>query len=195
VDVRPPNDIETTTTMTSLLRKPVLAAVLIAGALSGCVVPPPRPTHAQAPAPAAQPLYFYPDRGQEEERQDRDRYECYQWSVRQTGVDPGMQTLRRDAAEVSTPVPRDPAPVVGGAVTGAVVGAAMSSPRHAGSSMVLGAIFGSMLGAAAGESQAQAVEREQDARQRQWAAREQIPLDNFRRAMSACMGGRGYSVR
>lgn len=168
--------------------------VLLTAALAGCVVPPRRPAPVVAPAAAAQPLYFYPERGQSAERQDRDRYECYRWAVQQTGVDPGMQTLQR--AEVDTaPVPRDPAPVAAGAVTGAVVGAAVSSPRHAGSGLVLGAIFGSLLGAAAGERQAQAIEQARDADARQIAARQQIPLDNFRRAMSACMGGRGYAIR
>lgn len=180
--------------MNALRCKPIFLTVLLTSALAGCVVPPPRVASTVAPVPAAQPLYFYPDRGQDAERQDRDRYECYQWAVRQTGVDPGMQTLPRNEADVS-PVPRDPAPVAAGAVTGAVVGAAMSSPRHAGSGMVLGAVFGSLLGAAAGESQAQAIEQARDARYQQAAARQQIPLDNFRRAMSACMGGRGYSVR
>lgn len=179
--------------MTPLPRTPVWLAMLVATALAGCAAPP-RPAAPPPPAPAATPLYFYPERGQDAERQDRDRYECYQWAVRQTGVDPGMQTLQRPAPD-TTAVPRDPAPVAAGAVTGAVVGAAMSSPRHAGSGLVLGAIFGSMLGAAASESQAQAIEQSREARERQVAARQQIPLDNFRRAMSACMGGRGYTVR
>jgi hypothetical protein len=38
----------------------------------------------------------------------------------------------------------------------------------------------------------------QDARRRDWQAREDArmqPVEGFRRAMSACMSGRGYAVR
>lgn len=31
----------------------------------------------------AGPMYFYPERGQSQAVQDRDRYECYRWSLRQ----------------------------------------------------------------------------------------------------------------
>lgn len=33
------------------------------------------------------PLYFYPKQGQNEQRLDRDRFECYQWASRQTRSD------------------------------------------------------------------------------------------------------------
>ncbi len=36
----------------------------------------------------AQQMYIYPSQGQSPEQQNRDRYECHTWSVRQTGIDP-----------------------------------------------------------------------------------------------------------
>lgn len=33
-------------------------------------------------------VFAYPNRGQSEEQQSRDRFECHQWSVSQTGFDP-----------------------------------------------------------------------------------------------------------
>jgi len=54
-----------------------------------------------------------------------------------------------------------------------------------------------VLGASAQESRAQAIEQAQARRQQQVAAANaaaRAPLDNFRRAMSACMSGRGYRV-
>ncbi|MFM2068695.1 MAG: hypothetical protein RLZZ584_3604 [Pseudomonadota bacterium] len=197
------------------LRPLLLAAVVLPG-LTACVVapPPPRvvvypggyysaPRYVPAPVTAQvpvnmPPLYFYPERGQGDEQQDRDRYECYRWAVRQTGTDPGMTPLLRSAEPASGPVSRDPGVAVAGAATGAVIGAAVSSPRSTGKGMVLGALFGALVGASAEEARAQETERVQDARRRDWQAREDArmqPVEGFRRAMSACMSGRGYAVR
>jgi hypothetical protein len=205
------------------------AALLAAGlVLSGCVVapvghhryPPPvarplPPAPAPAPAPAlASPLYFYPERNQPETVQDRDRFECYRWAVRETGTDPGMTAVRSETPGRTVPPPPLYSPqrgdaysrydratgadVVAGAATGAILGAAVASPRHAGATAVLGAIFGAALGAASGEARNRAID---DAQARQAAATEaraaraRVPLDNFRRAMTACMEARGYRVQ
>ena len=192
--------------LSALLRRSIAprarpsALLALAGLLAGCVVapPPPPPPPPAPPRPAvAAPLYFYPEQGQPEARQDRDRYECYGWAVRETGIDPGMTPVREVRALPPPPVVRDGGAVVAGAATGAVLGGAMSNPYHTGQGMVLGAIFGAAVGAAAQESRAQATERayQQAQAQRQaeaaWARQ---PMDNFRRAISACMQGRGYRV-
>ncbi len=170
--------------------------------LTGCVVGPPvvverAPAPAAVPAVTAAPMYFYPEHGQDAAAQDRDRYECYRWAVGQSGFDPGMTPLSVPAQAPAPAVRRDGADVAAGAVTGAVVGAIASSPHHSGSGAVIGAIFGAALGAVAQESRAQAAEQVHAAReQRAQAARQaaMAPLDGFRRAMSACMAGRGYRV-
>jgi len=174
-------------------RRGVRAAVVgaaLAALLGGCVVAPPR--HAGPPPPmqaAPQPtMYFYPELSQDEAKQDRDRYECYRWAVRETHVDPGMTPVRQAPPPYGTQ--RNGAEVVAGAATGAVVGAAVSGPRHVGENMVLGAIFGTLIGAAAQESRVQSAEAAYARRQ----AAAQVPMDNFQRAMTACMTGRGYRV-
>lgn len=164
--------------------------------LAGCVVAPVAPYRSAyrtvPPAPAQTPMYFYPERGQAAERQDRDRYECYRWAVRETGFDPGM-TPTTGAQRISVaPPPPGGADVAAGAATGAVVGA-VASPGRAGEGAVIGAIFGSLLGAVAQESRQQAYEAAA-ARDAALEARARAPMDDFRRAMSACMGGRGYRV-
>jgi hypothetical protein len=188
-------------------RKPGPAAWVLAAAalLSGCVVAPVSRAPVYAPggpvasAPPA-PMYFYPERGQSETQQERDRYECYRWAVRETGFDPGMTAVRQPIAPPPAPPPevlRDGSSVVGGAATGAVLGAAVSSHRHAGEGAVIGAIFGALLGASAQEARAQAIERAAARRQRDaelYAEASRVPLDNFRRAMSACMQSRGFRV-
>ncbi|MFM2121378.1 MAG: hypothetical protein RL722_2846 [Pseudomonadota bacterium] len=204
---------------TTALRRLGGAALALAGGvlLSGCVVAPPRypmdvhmessyPTRRYVPAPVTAqvpailpPLYFYPEKGQSEAQQDRDRYECYRWAVRQTGTDPGMTPVMRSSPEpVAGPVERDPGAAVVGAATGAIVGGSIASPRSSGKGMVLGALFGAVLGASIEEARAQDAERGQAARQRDWQAREDArlqPVEGFRRAMSACMAGRSYAVR
>ncbi len=172
------------------------AAALLLAALSGCVVAPARaPVHyGPPPAPVASPpMYFYPERGQSDALQDRDRYECYRLAVRDSGVDPGMTPVSRGWTPPPPPVRRDGADVVGGAAAGAITGAVISSPRRSGEGAVIGAVFGALLGAVAQESRAQAAEAAQ-ARQAQAQARAQGPLDNFRRAMGACMQSRSYTV-
>jgi hypothetical protein len=184
-----------TPTFSSALRR--CSTLLLALPLAACVVAPPRHYHAAPPPPrpVEQTLYFYPTHNQSEAQQDRDRYECYRWAVRETGVDPGMRPLRQSAQPAApAPVERDPGATVGGAVAGAAVGGIVSSPRNVGTGLVLGAVIGGLLGTAAEESRAQAEERRQEVRRENWEAR-QAPVNDFRRAMSACMTGRGYSVR
>jgi hypothetical protein len=164
--------------------------------LAACVAPPAHRHYAAPPPPrpAEQTLYFYPSQQQGEAQQDRDRYECYRWAVRETGIDPGMRPLRQTAAPAAASVQRDPGATVGGAVAGAAVGGIVSSPRNVGTGLVLGAVIGGLLGSAAEESRAQAEEQRRADRRDAWQAR-QMPMNDFRRAMSACMTGRGYSVR
>ena len=131
-------------------------------------------------------MYFYPERGQDATQQDRDRYECYRWAVRETGVDPGMTPTTR-TPRFAGPPPPSGANVAAGAATGAVVGA-IAAPGRAGEGMAIGAIFGTLLGAVAEQNQQHAYEAAA-VRNAQAEASARVPMDNFRRAMSACMGG------
>jgi len=174
--------------------------------LGGCVVAPigpPRPMLRVAtplpqlpPAVAAKPLYFYPARAQTEALQDRDRYECYRWAVRETGTDPGMTPVRSAPVRLSQATPRraNGGDILGGAATGALLGAALSSPRNAGPNAVLGAIFGAAVGAAAGEARNRNIDVA-ESRQLAALARANAPQDSFHRAVSRCMQGRGYSAQ
>jgi hypothetical protein len=182
------------------------ALALVGAALSGCVVAPahsPRyervpPPPAQAPQ-AAPPMYFYPTLNQTDAQQERDRYECYRWAVAQTGVEPGMTPVRQVPANGGWRAPPPSgAEVANGAVTGAVLGAVTSSPRHAGQGAIFGAIFGAMVGAASQDAQQRSYEQARARDARAAAANADaaaVPMNNFRRAMTACMDGRGYRVQ
>ncbi len=191
------------TTLRLPLRTLALATACLTG-LGGCVVAPVGPpryvraAYVPAPPSPAAPMYFYPDRGQPEAVQDRDRYECYRWAVRESGFDPGMTALRSQGSQVTQgryypPPPPEGAEVVAGAATGAILGAAVSSPRQAGANAIIGAIFGAVIGAANSDARNRAYQDAQ-ARNAGAAARARAPMGNFQRAMSACMQGRGYHV-
>jgi outer membrane lipoprotein SlyB len=184
-----------------LRRGTAALAALGAVALAACAAPPRRHEVRQLPppppAPTSQTVYFYPERGQSAERQDRDRFECYQWARQQTGIDPGMTPLRA-VRPPPVVVERDARGAVIGGITGAAIGATVVSPHHAGEGMVLGAVLGAVLGtvvgAAADNARAEAAEHRAEMRASAAQVRAQAPLGEFRRAMSACMGGRGYTV-
>jgi hypothetical protein len=143
-------------------------------------------------------VFFYPAHGQTPAQQDRDRYECYLWAVRQSGFDPSQQNLAPTQRVVVQPMNPPGAVVAAGAVAGAVVGAAIGAPHDEAEGAVIGAIAGSALGAAA-ESADQAetahIQSQYDASANAHQARLESQALAYRRAMSACLEGRGYAVQ
>jgi Glycine zipper 2TM domain len=165
--------------------------------LAGCVEAPPR--RAYAPPPPDKPntdVYAYPTKGQTPDQQERDRYECNAWAVKQSGFDPsGPNVPPHDRYRVVSAGPPPGTGTAVGAFTGAILGAAVSRPRDAGAGMLLGAVAGGLIGNAsdqAREQQTQQVVASQD--RRQVAAIEQRAT-NYRRAIGACLDARGYSVQ
>lgn len=55
-----------------------------------------------AEQPAIPPLVVYPHLGQREEQQSRDRFDCHQWAVRQTGCDPTQRCSPEQVEQVSS---------------------------------------------------------------------------------------------
>jgi hypothetical protein len=160
----------------------VAAAGLTACAAPGTVTAPQMPDTE---------VFFYPQANQSPAQQDRDRYECYLWAVEQTGFDPSQPGLTAPRAVTVEPAPAPGAAAAAGAITGAVVGAMIGAPHDSGEGAAVGAVAGAMIGGAA----------EQSAQDRQAAevAGAQGELDRqalrYRRAMSACLEGRGYAVQ
>jgi hypothetical protein len=171
--------------------------------VAGCAVEPTQPvTVRQEQPPPDTNVYFYPAQGHaapSAEQQDRDKYECNNWAVQKTGFDPSLPNVPpHQRVRVVAGGPPSGAGVAVGAVTGAMVGAAVSNPWHAGGGALLGAIAGAAIG---GVSDAQRAAQENrietanaDANGARAAALERKATD-YRRAMSACLDGRGYSVR
>jgi len=177
-----------------------LTALTILGAsLAGCFPPAyqvqPRPPLAP---PAETRVYFYPTHGQTVNQQERDRYECHLWAVKQTGFDPSRTPLAPHQHVQVVPENPPGANTAAGAVTGAIIGSAMAGPRQTGEGMVFGAITGAMMGAAADsaqQQQAKAIERQYNSQYTREYANAERQASNYRRAMAACLTGRGYTVQ
>lgn len=149
-------------------------------------------------SPAA-PVSFYPQYGQGPEQQDRDRYECHCWAVRQTGFDPYLPPVSvpvQRAAVVPVPPAGHDTAVLG--FTGALMGALAAGPRNAGAGALVGGVTGAVIGAvsdSARQERAREIEEAYNSRQQAQSSQLQRKGYDYSRAMSACLEGRGYGIR
>jgi hypothetical protein len=187
----------------------VIGMAVLALAIAGCADQPPvRPHHRQAraapPAPAPTPeptptqVYVYATNGQSDAQLDRDRYECHVWAVKQSHFDPSEPHVAPRGRVQVVAMPPSGTSTVAGAATGAVIGAAVSNPWHAGEGAAIGAVAGAILGAAADsqrEERAQQVQDRYDQRDAAAAARLDQQSNDYRRAIGACLEGRGHTVK
>lgn len=128
--------------------------------------------------------YIYPSKGQSQETQSRDRYECHTWAVQQTGFDP----TRPQTAQA--PAPSQPGgQVVKGAARGAALGAVGGAiAGDAGKGAAAGAAMGGLFGGMKRMDQARANQQAQQSASAQQSSA-------YERALGACLEGRGYTVR
>src|SRR5262245_36479425 len=136
----------------------------------------------------AQDVYVYPAKNQTDEQMARDKEECHDWAVKQTGVDP-----EKLATESVTPPPS------GGSSSGAgsgLGGAGLGAARGAMSGdAAAGAIRGVGIGRLVGAIRARRQMEEQHQSSPQDYQQRKTQLQGYDRAFSACLTGRGYSVQ
>jgi hypothetical protein len=143
-------------------------------------------------------VYFYPKAGQTTEQQSRDHYECYNWAMKQTGFDPSQSSIPPEQRVRVVPMPPPGHDTTVLAITGAVLGALLAGPRHAGAGALIGAGSGTIVGATSDVSRQQYARQMEEAysnRDRAIDAQYEAKAFDFRRAMSACLEGRGYTVK
>jgi hypothetical protein len=134
-------------------------------------------------------LFAYPSKGQSQQQQKEDEFECYKWAVDQSGIDP-LDLPKVEAAPAQTG-PTGGA-IVGGA-KGAAAGAAIGAiAGDAGKGAAIGAVVGGLAGRRAGREM-QAHENQQS--QANAAATEQAMKDSFEKAFTVCMEGKGYTIK
>src|SRR6202035_4821249 len=169
------------------LAVPAAAAVLLAA----CVTPPPRTV--AVPVPPPQRVFVYPASGQSAEQTERDRYECHLWAVQQTGVDPSRADASAYERVVVQPANPPGSGTVAGVIGGAIIGSIIGWPRNAGAGAIIGGATGPVIGSASdANAQAQAHMTQQQINEGGGDGRARA--DSYRRAIGACLQGRGYTV-
>lgn len=138
-------------------------------------------------------FFVYPNKGQDQEKQKKDEFECYNWAKQHSGFDPMAPPT------ASAPPPQKEAPQGGllrggarGAAQGAVAGAIAG---NAGKGAAIGAATGGLFGGMRRrDQQAQEQQKGQQWEQQQVAQYTQN-RDNYNRAYTACLEGRDYTVK
>jgi Glycine-zipper domain len=137
----------------------------------------------------ANELYVFPSKGQSQSQQKKDEYECYNWAVSQSGIDP----LNLPKVEAPPPQTGPTGGAVVGAAKGAAAGAAIGAiTGDAGEGAAVGAVVGGVAGRRQGK-QAQAEANQQA--EATAKASEQEMKDSFKKAFSVCIEGKGYTVK
>lgn len=142
---------------------------------------------------ASAQTYVYPAKGQSAEQQKKDEAECYTWAVGQTGFDPAKPPPAPTTAAAPPPAPKPSGARVRGAAAGATVAAI--TDHDTGDAAVAGAVAGgaAQRGAKRQASQQQAAAQQQAAQQQ--ATQQQNQTSAFNKARSACLEGRGYTIK
>lgn len=179
---------------------PIIYSGLLITSISGCapstysvtnhpVTPPPLPSTE---------IYFQANYGQSEPQQQRDRYECHLWAVKKSGFDPNQAQLAPHQRFEVKPSPPPGTGVAIGAVGGAILGS-MSYRRYSSpEGLVFGAITGALIGAAtdvARHQEAKRIQQQYNENEYNHSIRLEIQARDYRRAISACLEGRRYTVQ
>ncbi len=140
----------------------------------------------------ANELMIFPAKGQSNETMEQDKFTCYGWAKGQTGFDP------MKAPTTSTPPPSQAKKgstagsagrgALGGAALGAILGDSSKSAKR-------GAAAGGLVGGIRQSSKNSSV----DQKTKEWEQKEMNNYANnrsqYNRAYSACLEGKGYTVK
>lgn len=129
-----------------------------------------------------------PQRGQTADQARRDRYECHNWAVEQTGQAPVAfsQTQQQPSDAKRDKRAERASRAILGAAIGSVIGGIAGSGRgwrHENDAVLTGAAVGAGVGAASAGKV-----RDKD------KTEAPPPPSEYLRALSACLEGRGYTV-
>ena len=134
-------------------------------------------------------LYVFPANNQDAATQEADEMACFKWAKGQTGYDP-MNPTQVVGAEVDRSADGS---AVGGAAVGAAGGAAIGAiAGDAGKGAAIGAVVGGVRGR---RSKVVNDERQQQANDAGAAAMEKDLANDYNKAFTACMEGKGYTVK
>src|SRR5262245_9493105 len=179
-------------------------------AAQGTTAPAQAPSSTSAPKSLSSSLgvYVFPAKNQTPDQQNQDEAACFSWAKEQTGIDPlaPPPTAAPAQGQSSQAPPPNPAKGSGakGAAGGAAAGAAIGAVAgDAGEGAAIGATAGAIRGRRQGkkaQKQAEAQQQQAQAQQQQQAqATAQQQQDTrkatYNKAFSACLEGKGYTVK
>jgi hypothetical protein len=134
-------------------------------------------------------LIVFPAKGQSKDQQKKDEYECYKWSIEQTGIDPlNLPKVQAPAAQTGP---------TGGAVKGSAKGAAAgvaigAIAGDAGKGAAIGAVAGGVAGRRQGKQQQAQANQQSEANVKNQEAEIKA---TFVKGFSACLEGKGYTIK
>ena len=134
-------------------------------------------------------LYVFPSNNQSPEQQEADETACFKWAKQQTGYDPMNPTVAVGAEVDRSADGTALVGAAGGAAAGAAIGAIAGD---AGQGAAIGAVVGGIRGRRA---KVVGDERQQQANNQAAAQETKRLSDNYNKAFSACMEGKGYTVK
>lgn len=134
----------------------------------------------------AQGLVVYPAKDQSASQQQADEGQCMQWAKQQSGFDPTLPP----------PSPSGGPSTAGGAVKGGALGAGMGAvggaiAGSAGKGAAIGAASGALIGGVMSRREAKKQEESYQNANQVYANKR----STYERAYSACLQGRGYTVK
>jgi hypothetical protein len=166
----------------SLASAPVMAQVA-----APKTEPPPKLTFAQIG------LFIYPAKDQAADQQKKDEEACYDWAEANTGLTLVAGNVDAQAAGKAAAKSAGQGRVAGGAAAGAATGLAIGAiAGDAGKGAAIGAVAGSVGGV---RSRIQAQQQAGQRGAQQAVQANQQSVEQFKKAASACLEARGYSVR
>jgi hypothetical protein len=135
-------------------------------------------------------LYVFPAKGQSQQKQKEDEFECYKWAIQQSGIDP--MNLPKVTADSAKNTGRS-----GGAVSGAAKGAAAGAAIGAiAGDTGEGAAIGAVGGALAGRKKKKAAEAQAEKQSEANVKNKEAEIKNtYIKAFSACIEGKGYTIK
>ncbi len=142
---------------------------------------------------ASADLIVYPAKGQSQEQTEKDKFECYNWAKKDSGFDP-MAAPRTQSAPPAREkqVAGAGGTALAGAAGGALVGALTGNTKRG---ALIGGGSGALIGGMRRNDQKQRETHAQQSWEQQETANYAQGRNNYNRAYSACLEGRGYSVK
>lgn len=134
-------------------------------------------------------LFIFPSNDQDAQTQEADEAACFAWAKEQTGYDPlnppTVTAAPVDKSADGTAVKSTARGAAGGAAVGAIAGDAGK-----------GAAIGSVVGGVRGVRAKKGSENAQEQANQQAAADHSTNLSNdYKKAYSVCMEGKGYTIK